>query len=170
MMSNGDHRSWPERAGSAVSAYVSDLAAHPYAQLVVIMVCGLWFALGFATDLLTAFLSILAITLTQMVLNHQNEREADTHRRDVAMHAKLDELVIAMKGARNEFVAVEELEEAEIEQLKGEVQQAIDEAGDAVGGPQQREAAKQAVEREISEEMGKRKVRKVRSKGSTDRP
>ena len=65
-----------------------------------ILFCAAWFALGLPTDVLTAILSILAITLTQMVLNRQNEREADAHRRDVAMHAKLDELVIAIEGAR----------------------------------------------------------------------
>ena len=32
-----------------------------------------------------------------MVLNRQNEREAEAHRRDVAMHAKLDELIIAVQ-------------------------------------------------------------------------
>ncbi len=89
----------------------------------------MWFALGLATDVLTAILSILAITLTQMVLNRQNEREADAHRRDVAMHAKLDELVIAMKGARNEMAGIEELDEEDIEELKDEAKQAIDDAG-----------------------------------------
>ena len=55
-----------------------------------------------------------------MVLNRQNEREADAHRRDVAMHAKIDELVIAMKGARNEMAGIEELDEEDIEELKVE--------------------------------------------------
>ena len=49
--------------------------------------------------------SILAITLAQMVLNGQYDREAEAHRRDVAMHAKLDELIKATKRARNETSA-----------------------------------------------------------------
>jgi hypothetical protein len=32
-------------------------------------------------------------------LNSQKEREIDGHRRDVAMHAKLDELLLAMSGS-----------------------------------------------------------------------
>ena len=77
-----------------------------------------WFWLGLRVDILTAALSILAITLTQMVLNRQEERELDTHRRDVALHAKLDELLHASRRARDEMAGVEELEEEEIEALK----------------------------------------------------
>ena len=70
-------------------------------------------------SLVSAFvLSILAITLTQMVLNRQHEREKEAHRRDVALHAKLDELLIASKRARDELAGIEELEEEEIEQLR----------------------------------------------------
>ena len=135
-----------ERIGCEVSSFVSDIAANPIAQIGVIVVCALWFLIGFATELLTAILSILAITLTQMVLNRQNEREADAHRRDVALHAKIDELVLAMRGARDEMAGIEELEEEEIEELKVEAKQAIDEAGEAAGDPHAREVAKKAIE------------------------
>ncbi len=53
-----------------------------------------------------------------MVLNRQQEREADAHRRDVALHAKLDELLHASRRARDELAGVEELEEEEIEALR----------------------------------------------------
>lgn len=115
----------PEPAGSAltrlgcrISSVVSDLAAHPLAQLAVIAFCVAWFAVGLATDLLTAALSILAITLTQMVLNRQNEREVEAHRRDVAMHAKLDELVHASRRARDEMAGIEELPVETIAELR----------------------------------------------------
>lgn len=80
--------------------------------------CVPWFALKLPVEILTAALSILAITLTQMVLNKQNEREADAHRRDVALHAKLDKLVLATSKARDEIAGIEELEEDEIARLK----------------------------------------------------
>ena len=70
------------------------------------------------TDVLTATLSILAITLTQMVLNRQRLREEDDRRRDVAMHAKLDGLLSAEKYARKELAGIEELEAEEIAALK----------------------------------------------------
>lgn len=104
--------------GCRVSGLVADVAAHPAMQLGFVLVCIAWFALGLRVDILTAGLSILAITLTQMVLNRQEEREADAHRRDVALHAKLDELVHASRRARDELAGVEELEEEEIEALR----------------------------------------------------
>jgi low affinity Fe/Cu permease len=105
--------------GCRVSEWVSNLAANPFAQVAVIAFCAAWFALGLRADLLTAALSILAITLSQMVLNRQNEREAEAHRRDVAMHAKLDELLVASRRARNEMAGIEEvLTEEEIAEIK----------------------------------------------------
>lgn len=143
---NGTEKSAFQRIGCEISSWVSDIAAEPLAQIAVVIVCALWFALGLATEVLTAILSILAITLTQMVLNRQNEREADAHRRDVAMHAKIDELVLAMKGARNEMVGIEELDEEDIENLKEEAKDAIDEAGNAAGEHHHRAAAKKAID------------------------
>lgn len=104
--------------GCRISEAVAEFSAHPYAQIGVFLICAAWFALGFGVELLTAALSILAITLCQMVLNRQEAREADTHRRDVALHAKLDELLIASRRARDVMAGVEELEEEEIEALK----------------------------------------------------
>ena len=143
---NGSEKSAFQRIGGEISSWTSDVAANPLAQVVVVVVCATWFILGLRADILTAVLSILAITLTQMVLNRQIERELDAHRRDVAMHAKLDELVIASKQARNEMAGIEELDEEEIKQLKEDAKQAIDEAEAVAGDPEKRELAKQAIE------------------------
>jgi low affinity Fe/Cu permease len=111
----------------------------------VVVVCVAWFALGLKTDVLTAVLSILAISLTQMVLNRQNEREAEAHRRDVAMHAKLDELVLASRRARDEVAGIEEeLEEEEIEELRHHAKEAI-KAVDEADSPHDRQEAREAV-------------------------
>ncbi|MEO8547942.1 MAG: low affinity iron permease family protein [Sphingomicrobium sp.] len=143
---NGKEKSAFERIGCEISSWVSDLAANPIAQIIVVVVCSAWFVVGLQADILTAVLSILAITLTQMVLNRQNEREADAHRRDVAMHAKIDELVIAVKGARNEMAGIEELEEDQIEELKEDAKQAIDDAGATAGTTAKRTVAKKAID------------------------
>jgi low affinity Fe/Cu permease len=112
------HRGRLEAAGCWLSEKAADLAAHPYAQIALVLLCAAWFALALRVDILTAALSILAITLTQMVLNRQHERETEAHRRDVALHAKLDELLHASRRARDELAGVEELEEEQIEALK----------------------------------------------------
>ena len=105
-------------AGHKVSTWVADAAAQPLCQAAVIAFCALGWWSGLPTDVLTATLSILAITLTQMVLNRQRMREEDDRRRDVAMHAKLDELLRAEKFARKELAGIEELESEEIAALK----------------------------------------------------
>ena len=124
MSKNGDQaneeESGPVALGNRISGWVADAAAHPMVQIGFILFCVAWFVAGLPTELLTAALSIIAITLTQMVLNQQNERECDAHRRDVAMHAKLDELLIAKQGARNEMAGIEELAEEEIEEIKAD--------------------------------------------------
>jgi len=130
-MTDGKDKNWLERIGCQISAVTSDIAGHPFAQVGILLFCGLWWTIGLPTDILTAALSILAITLTQMVLNRQNEREADAHRRDVAMHAKLDELVIASHRARNEVAGIEEeMEEEEIQELKQHAEELREEAED----------------------------------------
>ena len=125
--------SGPVAVGNRISEWVSDAAAHPMVQIGFILFCIGWFVAGLPTELLTAALSIMAITLTQMVLNRQNDREIEAHRRDVAMHAKLDELLIAKQGARNEMAGIEELPEEEIEELRPdrELDEATDEPDEA---------------------------------------
>src|SRR5688572_1900469 len=105
-------------AGCWISEKVADVSAHPFAQIGVVLLCVAWFLLALRVDILTAALSILAITLTQMVLNRQEAREKEAHRRDVALHAKLDELLHASRRARDELAGIEELEEEEIEELR----------------------------------------------------
>lgn len=126
VMSDNNRQSLIEEIGCKVSTVVSDLFANPVAQIAVILFCAAWFALGFRADLLTAALSILAITLTQMVLNRQNQREVDAHRRDIALHAKLDELILAKRGARDSMAGIEELEEEEIIALRENSEERIE--------------------------------------------
>ena len=145
-------KSWFESVGCWISAVVADVFAHPYAQIAFIVVCVAWFIIGFNINILTATLSIMAITLTQMVLNNQNEREAEARRRDIAMHAKLDELIAASRKARNDLVGLEDRDEEEIVQLKEEVKEALEEAP-VLDEPEIKETIKEAVE-EVLQENG----------------
>lgn len=158
MNGNGDNNSLFNRIGCAVSDWVADLSATPGAQIGVIVVCAAWFLVGWNTAVLTAVLSIMAITLTQMVLNQQKDREADAHRRDVAMHAKLDELIAASRRAKNKFVGIEDREEEEIVQLKDEVKETIEQTPPNER-PEVVETAMRAVDRATE------KVKRDREKG-----
>jgi low affinity Fe/Cu permease len=100
--------------GCRISDLGANLAGHPLALIGVVVFCIGWFLLPLgsaATAVLTLVLSVLAITLTQMVLNQQKRHE-------VALHLKIDELIHAMRGARDEIMGIEGKTEAELEELR----------------------------------------------------
>lgn len=100
--------------GCRLSDRGSNIAGHPVALIGVLVFCFAWFLLPLgntATAVLTLVLSVLAITLTQMVLNQQKRHE-------VALHLKIDELIHAVRGARDDLMGVENKTEAELEALR----------------------------------------------------
>jgi low affinity Fe/Cu permease len=100
--------------GCRISDAGANIAGHPMAQIGLVGFCLAWFLLPVgrdATAVLTLVLSVLAITLTQMVLNQQKRHEA-------ALHLKIDELIHAMKGARDEVMGIESKSETELEALR----------------------------------------------------
>jgi low affinity Fe/Cu permease len=56
-------------------------------------------------------LSVASITLTQMVLNGERRSEQ-------ALHLKMDELVYAVRGARNEVAGIETKSTDELDALR----------------------------------------------------
>ncbi len=94
-----------------VSTSVADAAAHPGAQMLVLLGCIVWMAAGGSATALASTMSIGGFILTQMVLNQQRRREA-------ALHLKIDELVFAKTGARDELAGIERKTEEEIEALR----------------------------------------------------
>ena len=88
--------------GCRVCDFFANLAGHPVSIIVLIIACLVWLvAKGQpGQNLLTLMLSILAITLTQMVLNQQRRSE-------LALHLKIDELITAHDGARDELAGIE---------------------------------------------------------------
>lgn len=105
-----------------MSTTIADGAGRPGAQLVILVVCGAWLVDGGGLDALAASISIGGFVLTQMVLNQQRRREA-------ALHLKIDELIIAIGGARNEVTGLEHRTEQEIEDLRAGHHEALDAAG-----------------------------------------
>ncbi|MEO5867980.1 MAG: low affinity iron permease family protein [Sphingomonas sp.] len=100
-------------AGGRISDAVANLAGHPLSMATVILFCAGWLEFGGAAseNALTLFLSVAAISLTQMVLNQQKRNEA-------ALHLKIDELILAKNGARNELAGIEGATEEELENLR----------------------------------------------------
>lgn len=70
----------------------SDWFATPVTLIGIPVLCATWLVSGLSVDTLTLALSILAITMTQLVLVGQNQSER-------AVQRKLDELVHAVPDA-----------------------------------------------------------------------
>ena len=96
-----------------LSTRVARIAGHPVVQLAVLVACGAWWWFGLPEAALSSTMTIGGFILTQMVLNQQR-------RHDSALHLKLDELLIAMEGARNEVAGTERQAEKEIERLRAD--------------------------------------------------
>jgi low affinity Fe/Cu permease len=99
--------------GCRVSDRGANLAGHPATIASLALFCTTWFIIGgqASENLLSVILSVLAITLTQMVLNQQKRSEA-------ALHMKIDELILAKTGARDELAGIERKTEEELEALR----------------------------------------------------
>ncbi|HTI31201.1 MAG TPA: low affinity iron permease family protein [Sphingomonas sp.] len=110
--------------GGKISQFVANVAGHPLAIGGMIIFCAAWFWIGgqASENSLTLTLSVLAITLTQMVLNQQKRSEA-------ALHLKIDELILAKRGARDELAGIEEATDEKIEELKRTVRTGAERVG-----------------------------------------
>lgn len=99
--------------GSRIAGRTADMAGAPLAIVLVAMFCAGWFLRAGAAgeNTLTLILSVASITLTQMVLNGQRRSEQ-------ALHLKMDELVYAVHGARNEVAAIETKSTDELDSLR----------------------------------------------------
>jgi low affinity Fe/Cu permease len=96
---------------------IADYFANPYSILLLPVVCVGFILLGGAESRLTLVLSILAITLTQMVLIAQNVDQEATK-------LQIAELVRSSPQARN-IVIEEDLSRDDIHELKEEIEDDI---------------------------------------------
>ena len=112
--------------GRHLANRIATLAASSAAQVAMLAVYALWFSQHWDLNWLMTILAIVSLTLTQMVLKRQLARESDDRRRDVALHAKLDELILAKTGARDEMAGIESLDEEAITELRDNAQQQVE--------------------------------------------
>jgi low affinity Fe/Cu permease len=108
--------------GGRIAGRTADLAGAPLAIVLVAMFCAGWLVRAGAAgeNTLGLILSVASITLTQMVLNGQRRSEQ-------ALHLKMDELVYAMQGARNEVAGIESKTTDELDALRRTGEAAEDE-------------------------------------------
>ncbi len=106
-----------ERACS-VSSAVAHGFGHPYGFVIFPFVCAAAIALALPMNAQTYILSVVAISASQAILVVALQDRAEDVRRDKALHAKINELILAMNGARDELAGVEERTAEEIDQLR----------------------------------------------------
>jgi low affinity Fe/Cu permease len=100
---------------------VADFLSRPpgfYITLAAMVFCTALVPLGL-TDVVTYALSVMAIIITGVVL-------IQGYRDTAALHAKLDELIVALKETRNDVVGLEHRDPAEISEA---IKRLEDEAG-----------------------------------------
>lgn len=99
-------------------AWSSKKAGNPYAFIFALIVVFTWVMIGLIWGMNDTWLLILntvaTINATLMVFIIQNTQ----NRESKALHLKIDELIRATKEATNELIAIEEMEEEELEKIK----------------------------------------------------
>ena len=112
------------RLASGMNAWFAHFAqqtahwtGHPAVFLLAVMVVVVWVVTGPIFDYSDTWQLVIntgtTIVTFLMVFLIQNTQNRDT----MALQLKLSELVLAMKGAQNKFAAVEDLSDAELEEL-----------------------------------------------------
>jgi low affinity Fe/Cu permease len=99
---------------------ISLLTGHPWAFLLAVGVVIVWVATGPVFNFSDTWQLIIntgtTIVTFLMVFLIQNTQNRDT----MAIQLKLSELVLAMKGAKNKFAAIEDLSDEELQELHEE--------------------------------------------------
>lgn len=80
--------------------------------LVVWLICG--FIFGFTDTWMLIINTVATINASLMVLIIQNTQ----NRESKALHLKIDELLLSIKEAKNELIAIEEVEEDDLDDIK----------------------------------------------------
>lgn len=126
---------------AAFSHRVSSAAGQPVAFILAVAIILLWIVTGPLFDYSDTWQLIIntgtTIVTFLMVFVIQNAQNRDGS----AMQAKLDELIRAIEGARNDFIGIEHLTEAQLEQIKAVLEK---ECGD---DQTHREALERMIER-----------------------
>lgn len=101
----------------------SRMAGKPITFVIALTAVILWFILGlffgFSAQWLLIINTIATLNAALMVFIIQNTQ----NRESKALHLKIDELLLSIKEAKNELIAIEEIEEEELEELRKQLQQ-----------------------------------------------
>jgi low affinity Fe/Cu permease len=124
---NGNHRgnhqnsrSGPQYAFHRFACKTADVMGSPWAFLIAVLVIAGWASLGSVFQYSDSWQLVIntgtTIITFLMVFLIQNTQNRDAK----AIHLKLDELIHAIKGARNKMIDLENMTDEELETIKRE--------------------------------------------------
>ena len=93
-----------------MTAIVAGLG-HPGSLVVLVICAGLWWRIQPESFDLHGIATLVAVAMTLVIQRGQNRDTA-------ALQAKLDELILATEGARNELVGLDEETEGDIDEIR----------------------------------------------------
>jgi low affinity Fe/Cu permease len=130
-----------DRIFTTIASRVSSAAGQPLAFIVALGVILLWAVTGplFGYSdtwqlVINTSTTIITFLMVFVIQNSQNRDAA-------ALQAKLDELIRATRDARNEFIGIEHLTDAQLERIRAALE------GEAVAAEEGRAASHAAVSR-----------------------
>ena len=107
-----------DRIFTRIASGVSALAGRPIAFIIALSTIVLWASTGFLFDysdtwqlVINTSTTIITFLMVFLIQNSQNRDAA-------ALQAKLDELIRATRDARNDFIGIEHLTDAEVEAIR----------------------------------------------------
>ena len=154
-------RKWAQRVAESVGT--------PWAFMVAVGAVILWAISGpifhFSDTWQLVINTATTVVTFLMIFLVQNTQNRDAR----AIHLKLDELIRAQKGARNELVDLEDLSDKEIDRIAVEFQSLRERLGDAAA------PIVEQVHRQISTHTAQRRAPQARTRrsaevGSTSKP
>jgi low affinity Fe/Cu permease len=102
-------------------AWSAKMAGNPITFVVALSIVVIWMItgifIGFDTKWILIINTIATLNAALMVFIIQNTQTRESK----ALHLKIDELIRATKEATNELIAIEEMEEEEIEKIKKKI-------------------------------------------------
>lgn len=111
-----------DSAFTRVASWIASATGQPLAFIVALLVVVIWAVTGpffaFSQTWQLVINTGTTIVTFLMVFLIQNSQNRDT----ASMQAKLDELLYALEGAREQFIGIEHLSENEIEQIRADIE------------------------------------------------
>lgn len=102
-------------------AWSAKMAGNPITFVVALSIVAIWIItglfIGFDTKWILVLDTIATLNAALMVFIIQNTQTRESK----ALHLKIDELIRVTKEAENELIAIEEMEEEEIEKIKKKI-------------------------------------------------